>query len=323
MRLYKLELEHGLLLAPMAGYTDWPFRMACRRFGCELAYTEMISAAGLVRMPVNTLKYLERPAADAPLVAQVFGADPIETAQAARIMQDHGFAGIDINMGCPVKKVVAKGAGAALLTDLDAALRLTEAVVKAVDIPVSVKIRLGFNDTATAGILAGRLAPSGIDCLTIHPRTREDFYHGEPRWEHFSACATASDAPVIASGNLKTAQDLETVKDLGARACMIGRGAIGAPWLFATLRGAAEPAAAAKLQIILEHLDQTCRLYGERGGVRYFRKFLTHYVNNLKGAHCFRQQMNATDTLAGLQALLGQIFAHQDEPGRPDVLSGL
>lgn len=312
MRLYNQKLEHGLLLAPMAGYTDWPFRVICRRFGCELAYTEMISAAGLVRMPANTLKYLERPDEDAPLVAQLFGAEPIEAAQAARIMQDHGFSGIDINMGCPVKKVVAKGAGSALLTDLDAAVRLTESVIKAVSLPVSVKVRLGWEDTAAAAQLATRLKGTGLNCLSLHPRTREDFYHGEPRWEHFSACVAASDAPVIASGNLKTAADLERVRNLGASAYMIGRGAVGAPWIFASLRGAAEPEPGVKHAIIAEHLELVCGLYGEAGGVRFFRKFLTHYVCNLRGAHAFRQRMNATDTLAELKALLNQLFAYQE-----------
>lgn len=311
MRLYNLELEHGLLLAPMAGYTDWPFRVICRRFGCELAYTEMISAAGLTRMPANTLKYLERPQSDAPLVAQLFGSEPAEAAQAARIMQDHGFNGIDINMGCPVKKVVAKGAGSALLCDLDRAVRLTEAVLKAVSLPVSVKLRLGWDDTDAAAELAGRLKDSGLNCLIVHPRTREDFYHGEPRWEHLEAVVAAATFPVVASGNLKTPQDLAMVKKLGASACMIGRGAVGAPWIFARLSGTAEPELATRHAIILEHLRLSCELYGEAGGVRFFRKFLTHYVSSLRGAHCFRQRMNTTETLAGLEDLLAQLYAYQ------------
>ena len=312
MRLYDCELEHGLLLAPMAGYTDWPFRLICRRFGCELAYTEMISAAGLVRMPANTLKYLERPAADAPLVAQLFGSEPREAALAARIMQDHGFNGIDINMGCPVKKVVAKGAGSALLTDLNRAVRLSEAVIAAVNLPVSVKLRLGWEDTGAAAQLAGRLQGSGLNCLIVHPRTREDFYRGEPRWEHLEAVVAAAGCPVVASGNLRTAQDLTTVRQLGASAGMIGRGAVGAPWIFASLSGRAEPGLEQKHAIILEHLRLVCELYGEAGGVRFFRKFLTHYVSNLRGAHSFRQRMNATETLAGLEDLLNQLFACQE-----------
>ena len=312
VRLYNLELQEGLLLAPMAGITDWPLRLLCRRYGCELACTEMISAAGLIRRAGKTLRYMERPAGDTPLVAQLFAYSPEEAAEAARIMVDNGFAGIDINMGCPVKKVTAKGSGAALMKDVETALRMTEAVVRAVSLPVSVKIRAGWDlNSINAAEVAEILSATGIDNLAIHPRTRTEMYRGVPHWEILPAVVKASQVPVVASGNIKTPQDLKMVKDLGADACMIGRGAMGNPWIFTTIAGGPGPELSERRDVMLEHLELLCSCYGGRQGVLLFRKFMAPYVKGLNGAAHFRQQGHALEDVKAVTELIRRFFASQ------------
>jgi len=182
MMLYNLQLRNGLLLAPMSGYTNWPMRMLCRRFGAEICYTEMISAAGLIRHTANTGKLLVRPDDDKPLVAQIFTESPGEASLATRMLENEGFDGIDINMGCPVKKVVFKGAGAALMKEVDRAVSIAEAVSTATRMPVSVKMRSGWDTSSINAVeMACRIMNTGIECIILHPRTRSEMYRGAPR----------------------------------------------------------------------------------------------------------------------------------------------
>ncbi|HNY66188.1 MAG TPA: tRNA-dihydrouridine synthase [Deltaproteobacteria bacterium] len=305
MKLYNVTLTNGLLLAPMSGYTNWPMRVLSRRFGAELCYTEMISSAGLIMNTRNTRPLLKRPPEDAPLIAQIFTASPEEAALSARIIEDAGFDGIDINMGCPVKKVVHKGAGAALMRDVDLARRLCQAVRDAVSIPVSAKIRAGWDhDSINAGELAAALQETGIDCLAIHPRTRSDMYRGTPMWDLFASLKGQLSLPVIASGNIHERQDIRRLSSLGADAFMVGRAAVGNPWIFRELTGGPAPTVEERREAMLEHLDMLCSLIGVERGIRFMRKYVSAYVRGLHGAARFRQQACTTDGLQQLRNVI-------------------
>lgn len=305
MKLYNLTLTHGLLLAPMSGYTDWPMRVLSRRFGAELCYTEMISASGLIQNTRNTLPLLHRPAEDAPLIAQIFTASPDEAGLSARIIEDAGFDGIDINMGCPVKKVVHKGAGAALMRDISLAERLCESVVKAVRIPVSVKMRSGWdNSSINAGSLSLALEKTGISTVIIHPRTRSEMYRGMPKQEIIRALRQQIGLPVVASGNIRASQDIDTLRMLGADAFMVGRAAVGNPWIFRELSGGPPPSLTERGEVMLEHLDMLCSLYGEHKGVLFMRKFISAYVRGISGASLFRKQACVEPSLRQLQCII-------------------
>jgi tRNA-dihydrouridine synthase B len=297
MRAYNLDFLHGLFLAPLSGYTDWPLRILCREFGAELAYTEMISAAGLIRNTRNTSPLLDRPDQDTPLIAQLFTSSPGEAAQAARMLEDRGFAGIDINMGCPVKKVISKGAGVALMTDPTRARALAEAVIGAVRIPVSIKMRAGWDAAhLNAAELAGFMEEAGAGLIILHPRTRADLYRGIPRWEILLDVKQQVEIPVIASGDIKSPQDLERLRSFGADAFMIGRAAIGKPWVFSELRRNPPPSLEDQKHIMLRHLDMLCSLYGTVKGIRHMRKFISSYVKGLHGASHFRAKACAFES---------------------------
>ncbi|MFY9397258.1 MAG: tRNA-dihydrouridine synthase [Desulfomonilia bacterium] len=291
MKLYGLDLKHGLLLAPLSGYTSWPMRVLCRRYGAELCYTEMISAEGLVRNPLKSKSLLERPGEDAPLVAQLFTTSVPDAALAARMIEDAGFDGIDINMGCPVKKVVRKGAGAALMRNLPLAERLASSVAGAVHIPVSVKMRAGWDSSSiNASELAAALKSTGISCLILHPRTRADMYKGSPRWELLPLVKRAAAVPVIASGDIRAPEDLTRLESLGADGYMVGRSAVGRPWIFRELTGGSPPGIQERREIMLEHLQMLCSLYGDHKGTAHMKKFISGYVRGTGGASLLRNQ---------------------------------
>lgn len=314
MKAYGREFPHGLFLAPMSGYTDWPLRMLCREFGAELCYTEMISAAGLIRNSKNSRSLLVRPPGDAPLIAQISTNSPRDAAEAAVILQDAGFDGIDINMGCPVKKVASKGAGVALMTDPDLALRITGAVISAVSIPVSVKMRAGWDATRlNAAELAESLEFAGITAVILHPRTRGDMYRGTPRWEVFKEVKERVRIPVVASGDIRCADDIRFLEGLKADACMIGRGAIGRPWIFRELAGGQAPAAPERRAIMLKHLDWLCTCHGTRTGVLHMRKFITVYVRGMRGAAHFRQEACLLDSPALVQERINTFFDQAEQ----------
>ncbi|HOS97085.1 MAG TPA: tRNA dihydrouridine synthase DusB [Deltaproteobacteria bacterium] len=314
MHAYGMEFRHGLFLAPLSGYTDWPLRMLCREFGAELCYTEMISAAGLVRNSKNSRSMLVRPPGDSPLVAQIATNSPEDAARAARLLQDAGFDGIDINMGCPVKKVASKGGGVALMTDTDLALRITRAVIDAVSIPVSVKMRAGWDVTRlNAAELAESLEFAGITAVILHPRTRGDMYRGTPRWEVFSEVKERVRIPVVASGDIRTPDDIGFLQGLGADGFMIGRGAIGRPWIFRELAGGQTPAPLERRDIMLRHLDWLCSCHGTRTGVLHMRKFITGYVRGMRGAAHFRQEACLLDSPSHVRDRINEFFDQAEQ----------
>ena len=309
MILYNIQLKNGLLLAPMSGYTNWPLRMLCRRFGAEICYTEMISAAGLIRRTANTKKLLFRPDDDKPLIAQIFTESPEEASLAAQMLENEGFDGIDINMGCPVKKVVFKGAGAALMKDVDRAVSIAESVRTSVDIPVSVKMRSGWDSSSINAVeIALRLISTGIECIILHPRTRSEMYLGTPRWDILSGLRKKVSLPIVASGDIRLRDDLENIRELGADAFMIGRGAVGNPWIFRELSGGDSAGIEERLDVMLEHLDMLCLCFGEGKGVRHMRKFISAYVKGFPGAAHFRQRACSLEKPKQLQAVIEEFF---------------
>lgn len=313
MRLYGITLERGLLLAPLSGYTNWPMRILSRRFGAELCYTEMISAEGLVRNTKNTLCLLKRPPQDAPLIAQIFAHSSSDAALAAKIIEDAGFDGIDINMGCPVKKVVNRGAGAALMRDVPLAQHLTQAVAAAVSIPVSVKMRAGWDSASiNARELAGAVEMAGVRCIILHPRTRMEMYKGIPRWELLSDLRRSTAVSVVASGDIRIGSDIERLRALGADGFMVGRAAVGRPWIFRELAGGKRPDIDERREIMLEHLDMLCSLYGRQKGTVFMRKFISGYVRGIDGASRFRSLACKAVSFQELQAIIKRLPASRD-----------
>jgi len=304
-----MTFERPFFLAPLSGYTSWPMRVLCREQGAELCYTEMISAEGLIRSSRSSASIIERPGTDRPLVAQIFTASPHTAALAARMLEDRGFDGIDINMGCPVKKVVSKGAGSALMLRPELALRLVEAVVRSVGLPVSVKLRAGWDASCVnAPELADAFARAGIDTVILHPRTRAEMYRGTPRWEVLADLRSRVGIPVAASGDIRTRADVARLANLGVDAFVVGRAAIGNPWIFRQLAGGEPPTQEERKDAMLRHLDMLCSYHGSRTGVLHMRKFLSSYVRGLEGAAGFRQAACTLDSPAKISSAIGEFF---------------
>jgi tRNA-dihydrouridine synthase B len=230
-------------------------------------------------------------------------------AQAARVLENKGFDGIDINMGCPVRKVVLKGAGAALMKEPETAEKIVGKVCKTVKIPVSVKIRSGWDSNClNADELAPRLVDLGASAVIIHPRTRSDMYRNTPAWRMLQKVKALVNVPVIASGDIKEPEDIIRLKSIGADAFMIGRAAIGRPWIFSELSGNAPPALDEKSEVIVQHLDMLCSYLGHHKATRYMRKFISSYVRGMDGASAFRQKACMMDDNAELERFIKDFF---------------
>lgn len=279
-------LPGQVVLAPMAGVTDRPFRILCRELGAALAASEMLTSDARLWGTRKSRHRLDHTGEPEPRVVQLAGAEPCVLAEAARLAVDRGAQIIDINMGCPAKKVCGKLCGSALLTDEALVGRILEAVVCAVNVPVTLKIRTGWDRAHRNGVDIARLAEQcGIQALAVHGRTRADFYQGEAEYETIRQIKSAVRIPVFANGDLRTPQDARKVLDFtGADAVMIGRGGLGAPWIFRSvnsfLEGSEKTPAPLRCEvrdIILAHLDSLYDFYGEEFGVRIARKHIGWY----------------------------------------------
>jgi tRNA-dihydrouridine synthase B len=301
-----VNLSMPLMLAPMAGVTDFPFREIVRSFGVGLVFSEMIASRAVIESFKNPairkrLRLLDSKREKSPIAVQLVGYDPLIMAEAAKFNEQLGADLIDINMGCPVKKVVNTDSGAALMKNEILAGQIIAAVVKAVSIPVTVKCRLGWDAQNLNAVNIAKIAEdSGAKGVALHGRTRSQFYEGKADWDAIAAVKSAIKIPLIGNGDVQTFQDVELLKDM-VDAVMIGRGALGKPWLFSQINnylktGTVPEPPAPILETIINHLHLIIAEYGEGPGILLARKHLGWYSKCLPGASEFRRLVNNTQT---------------------------
>ena len=322
MQLGAHVLRNGLFVAPMAGVTDRPFRSLCRRFGASLAVSEMISSRPELRGSRKSRLRLEHHGEAGPVSVQIAGADPALMADAARVNAAEGAQVIDINMGCPAKKVCNAAAGSALLSDEPLVARIIEAVVAAVDVPVTLKIRTGPDPAQRNAVRIARIAENcGVRLLVVHGRTRACGFRGQAEFETVAKVKAGVRIPVIANGDIGTPEEAARVLALtGADGIMIGRAAHGRPWIFREFgyflnegRKLPPPAAAEMRGVALEHLEGIYSLYGDALGVRIARKHIGWYVRGLPGGEAFRREVNAIVSAHAQLAAVGRFFDGLEE----------
>ena len=324
VRIGPYALPNQVILAPMAGVTDRPFRLLCRRLGAGLVVSEMVTSdVRLWNSRKSRLRLLHEGDPE-PRSVQIAGGDPEMLAEAARANVALGAQIIDINMGCPAKKVCNKAAGSALMKDEALVARILDAVVKAVDVPVTLKIRTGWDRDNKNGIAVARIAEeSGIQALAVHGRTRADLYTGEAEYDTIAAIKQSVSIPVFANGDIDSPQKARQVLDAtGADALLIGRAAQGRPWIFreithylATGELLAVPGLEEVEQILLAHLAALHAFYGEVMGVRIARKHVGWYLATLPGAREFRAQFNRLESTDAQCASVRQFFAERHNEG--------
>lgn len=323
MRIGLHELRSYLFLAPMAGVTDRPFRQLCKRLGAGMAASEMVSSNSLLWGSEKTRRRADHSGEDEPRAVQIAGADPAMMAQAARYNRDRGAQIIDINMGCPAKKVCNVMAGSALLQNETLVARILRAVVSAVDVPVTLKIRTGWDRAHKNGVAIARLAEdSGIQALAVHGRTRADLFQGRAEYDTIAEIKAAVRIPVIANGDIDSPEKAATV--IGrtrADGIMIGRAAQGNPWIFrqishflATGSRLPPPTAVEVRDTLLGHLENLYAFYGTHTGVRVARKHISWYSKGLVGGAAFRHRVNQVDSVAAQIAMVREFFDRQAAP---------
>ncbi|MFP8965680.1 tRNA dihydrouridine synthase DusB [Pokkaliibacter sp. CJK22405] len=311
-------IDSQVILAPMAGVTDLPFRRLCKRLGAGMVVSEMLTANHQLwhsRKSQKRMIHLDEPA---PRSVQIAGGDPQSMAEAARLSADQGAQIIDLNMGCPAKKVCNKAAGSALLRDEALVKSILEAVVAAVDIPVTLKIRTGWSPDQRNGVTIARMAESiGIQALAVHGRTREDRFMGNAEYDTIAEIVSAIGIPVFANGDVTSPQQAKKVLDYtGASAVMIGRAAQGNPWIFREidhfLRHGNELPSATKEErhsVLLEHLDALYTFYGQEHGARIARKHVGWYLAAQPESKSFRKFFNQIETSDEQVVALGHFFS--------------
>lgn len=317
--LFDRPIDRKIWVAPMAGVTDRPFRTLCKYFGAGHAVSEMMTADKTLRMSKKSLYRANFDGEIAPISAQIAGADPIDLAEAARYQVANGAQIVDINMGCPAKKVCSKLAGSALLQDEDLVARILDHVVAAVDVPVTLKTRLGFlNGQENILRVAKRAEQAGIAALALHGRTREDMYLNTARYELIKQVKASINIPVIANGDIDSPEKaLAVLSETGADALMIGRAAQGRPWIFREIahylktgNHLAAPEIIEVKEVLLGHLAELYQFYGEYSGCRIARKHIAWYTKGLHGSNEFRQQMYQVESTAAQALVVEQYFDH-------------
>ena len=323
--LFDRPISRKLWVAPMAGVTDRPFRTLCKYFGAGHAVSEMMTSDKTLRMSKKSLYRANFDGEIAPISAQIAGSDPHDLAEAARYQVANGAQIVDINMGCPAKKVCNKLAGSALLQDEDLVARILDTVVAAVDVPVTLKTRLGFlNGHENIMRVAQRAEQAGIAALALHGRTREDMYLNTARYSLIKDVKSLIDIPVIANGDIDSPEKAKYVLDYtGADALMIGRAAQGRPWIFREIAHfieTGEHLAAPSIQevrdVLLGHLTELYAFYGEYSGCRISRKHIAWYTKGLRSSNEFRQNMYKVESTADQYKVVEAYFNDLLEHGQ-------
>ena len=312
-----LEIANPIILAPMSGVTDMPFRRLVKRAGAGLVVSEMIASRAMIHAARKTMKMATHCADEYPMSVQLAGCEPDVIAEAARINEDRGAAIIDINMGCPVKKVTNGDAGSALMREVGLATKLLEATVKAVKIPVTLKMRTGWDDdTRNAPQLARIAEDCGIQAIAIHGRTRCQFYKGKADWPFIAEVKDAVNIPVFGNGDVISVDDAEKLlKVSGADGILIGRGSYGRPWFLnqishylKTGERLADPSIQRQMEIVLDHYDAIVSHYGATPGVKIARKHLGWYSKGLPNSAEFRQEVFQLETPDAVKARIRAFY---------------
>lgn len=306
-------LESPLILAPMAGVTDLPFRLLCREQGCSLAYTEMVSAKAILYKNKNTRDLLRVGEGEHPVAVQLFGSDPAVMAEIAAYLEEGPYEIIDVNMGCPVPKIVKNGEGSALMKNPGLAGKILTAMVKAVKKPVTVKFRKGFeNGDSTAVEFAKMAEASGVAAVAVHGRTREQYYSGKADWDIIRQVKRAVSVPVIGNGDIFQPEDaVRMMEETGCDGVMIARGVKGNPWIFGRARALMEtgiappkPSIEEIRAMILRHGRMLSEYKGEKAAIREMRSHMAWYTSGLPNSASLRNDINQAETYEDMEKLL-------------------
>lgn len=317
MKIGNITIENNTALAPMAGVTDLAFRQLCREMGCGLLYTEMVSAKAILYKNKNTFPLLETAPSEHPIAVQIFGSDAdIMADMAAKLAEERSFDIIDINMGCPVPKIVNNHEGSALMKNPKLVEQILDKMVKKVNKPVTIKIRKGFDGQSVNAVEIAKIAEAcGVSALAVHGRTREEYYSGTADYGIIAEVKRGVSIPVIGNGDIRSAADAKRMYETtGCDGIMIGRAARGNPWIFKEIASyfsygtvPERPAPEEIKAMILRHAELMVRYKGEYTGIREMRKHVAWYTTGMPHSAAVRNQVNRIENLAGLKEMLGSL----------------